>query len=174
MKAGFTHAMIASQLQEIHSEVIGLSARSVRRYCSINNIHYLSCVSRDQLDEVIEQAVFRVSERQFLLWLPIIQLQFLQVGSSYGWRTLSGLLRSERIVAGEQRVRTTMANVTPAYVQQRRKHTYCLMNPVPYYAQYHGHKLHPDQNRKASSIWCTLPTCTKHAHTCTHTHTHTH
>lgn len=84
VKAGFTHAVIASQLQKIHSEVIGSSARSVRQYCSNNNIRYLSCVSRDHLDEVVEQAVFRVSERQFLLWLPIIQLQFLQVGSSYG------------------------------------------------------------------------------------------
>ena len=60
----------------------------------------------------------------------------------------NGLLRSDGIVAGEQRVRTAMAKVTPTYVQHRHRQTYRLMNPVPYYAEYHGHKLHLDQNEK--------------------------
>ena len=72
----------------------------------------------------------------------------LQVGPSYGRRTLSGLLRSDGIVVGEQRVRRAMANVTPGYVEHRQQHTHRLLNPVPYYAQYHGHKLHLDQNEK--------------------------
>ena len=41
-----------------------------------------------------------------------------------------------------------MSNVTPAYIEHCQQHTYRLMNPVPYYAQYHGHKLHLDQNEK--------------------------
>ena len=41
-----------------------------------------------------------------------------------------------------------MSNVTPAYIEHRQQHTYRLMNPIPYYAQYHGHKLHLDQNEK--------------------------
>lgn len=73
---------------------------------------------------------------------------FVQVGPSYGRRTLSGLLRSEGVVVGEQRVRIAMSNVTPAYIEHRQQHTYRLMNPVSYYAQYHGHKLHLDQNEK--------------------------
>lgn len=72
----------------------------------------------------------------------------MQVGPSYGRRTLSGLLRSDGIVVGEQRVRQAMARITPVYVQQRQQTTYRLMNPVPYYAEYFGHKLHVDQNEK--------------------------
>ena len=41
-----------------------------------------------------------------------------------------------------------MSNVTPTYIEHRQQHTYRLMNPIPYYAQYHGHKLHLDQNEK--------------------------
>ena len=65
----------------------------------------------------------------------------LQVGPAYGRRTLNGLLRSEGIVVGEQRVRSAMTSVTPVYIQQRQQHTYQL-NPVPYYAEYFGHKMH--------------------------------
>ena len=36
-----------------------------------------------------------------------------------------------------------MSNVTPAYIEHRQLHTYRSMNPIPYYAQYHGHKLTP-------------------------------
>ena len=61
VREGFTHAAIASQLQHSHPEVSsGLSARSVRRYCSVNDIHYSSRLSEGQLDGVVEQAVFRV------------------------------------------------------------------------------------------------------------------
>ena len=84
------------------------------------------------------------SSAVFIILLLLCQL-VLQVGPSYGRRTLSGLLRSDGIVVGEQRVRRAMANVTPGYVEHRQQHTHRLLNPVPYYAQYHGHKLHLDQ-----------------------------
>ena len=38
--------------------------------------------------------------------------------------------------------------VTPLYTEQRQQQTYCQLNPVPYYAQYFGHKMHLDQNEK--------------------------
>lgn len=72
----------------------------------------------------------------------------IQVGPSYGRRTLTGLLRSEGVVVGEQRVRSAMRTVTPVYVEQRQQRTYHQINPIPYYAQYHGHKIHFDQNEK--------------------------
>ena len=78
----------------------------------------------------------------------LIMHMFLQVGPSYGRRTLAGLLRSEGVVVGEQRVRTSLRTVTPLYIQQRQRNTYRQLNPVPYYAQYHGHKIHLDQNEK--------------------------
>lgn len=41
-----------------------------------------------------------------------------------------------------------MIRVAPIYSQQRRSYTYRQFNPMPYYAEYHGHKLHLDQNEK--------------------------
>ena len=73
---------------------------------------------------------------------------FLQVGPSYGRRTINGLLRANDIIVGEQRERRSLNSVAPLYVQQRRRHTYHQLNPTPYYAEYFGHKLHADQNEK--------------------------
>ena len=80
--------------------------------------------------------------------LILLSLLCLQVGPSYGRRTLTGLLRSQGVIVGEQRVRVAMMNTTPGYIQQRQQHTYHQMNPIPYYAEYFGHKLHFDQNEK--------------------------
>ena len=51
-------------------------------------------------------------------------------------------------MVGEQRVRNAMTIITPTYMQHRQRNTYHQMNPVPYYAEYFGHKLHIDQNEK--------------------------
>lgn len=58
------------------------------------------------------------------------------------------MLRSEGIIVGEQRLRQSMIRVAPVYSQQRRNYSYHQLNPTPYYAEYHGHKLHCDQNEK--------------------------
>lgn len=72
----------------------------------------------------------------------------MQVGPSYGRRTINGLLRANDIIVGEQRVRQSLNSISPLYVQQRRRHSYHQLNPTPYYAEYFGHKLHADQNEK--------------------------
>ena len=38
--------------------------------------------------------------------------------------------------------------IPPVYIEHRCRNTYHQINPVPYYAQYYGHKLHIDQNEK--------------------------
>ena len=81
-------------------------------------------------------------------FISITNHGFFQVGPSYGRRTLNGLLRSDGIVVGEQRIRAAMSNATPTYIQRRQQYTYHQMNPAPYYAQYFGHKIHFDQNEK--------------------------
>ena len=125
-----THHAIATELQQRYpSQARGLSARSVRRYCNNNGIHRSSRLTSGEVDDVVERAVSLV-------------------GPSYGRRTLTGLLRSEGIIVGEQRVRTSMRRVTPAYIENRRQRTYRQLNPIPYYAEYCGHKLHIDQNEK--------------------------
>lgn len=51
-------------------------------------------------------------------------------------------------MVGEQRVRLALGQTTPAYMERRQQRTYRQMNPVPYYAEYFGHKMHIDQNEK--------------------------
>ena len=48
-----------------------------------------------------------------------------------------------------------MLQTTPVYVAQRQRRTYRLLNPVPYYAEYFGHKIHFDQNEKLTSYGVT-------------------
>ena len=129
VRRGQSHQAIAQELQHQYPSLRGLSTRSVRQFCSTNQIHCSSRLSTHEVDSVVEQYVVRV-------------------GPSYGRRTLTGLLRSEGITVGEQRVRESMRRATPVYIEHRRRNTYHQINPVPYYAQYYGHKLRIDQNEK--------------------------
>ena len=52
-------------------------------------------------------------------------------------------------------MRRAMLGSTPLYIADRRQHTYRLLNPVPYYAEYFGHKIHIDQNEKLTSYGVT-------------------
>ena len=72
----------------------------------------------------------------------------LQVGPTYGRKTLTGLLASEWLIASEVRVGNAMKVVSPVYCQARRTETRKRMNPVPYVAHYFGEKVHIDQNEK--------------------------
>ena len=49
---------------------------------------------------------------------------------------------------GERMVSRTLAEVSPFYARQRRNGTARQLNPLPYRAEYSGHKLHLDQNEK--------------------------
>ena len=60
VEAGVTHAAIAVELQQLHPGARGLSTRSVRRYCSDNGIHYSSRLNQEQVDQLVERAVFQV------------------------------------------------------------------------------------------------------------------
>ena len=46
------------------------------------------------------------------------------------------------------RIRQSLLRATPVYTLRRRNHSYHQLNPIPYYAEYHRHKLHLDQNEK--------------------------
>jgi len=72
----------------------------------------------------------------------------MQVGPSYGRRMMTGLIRSQGVVVGEQRVRTALHHTSPTYCTVRQQYSYRQFNPVKYYAQYFGHKMHLDQNEK--------------------------
>lgn len=72
----------------------------------------------------------------------------MQVGPSYGRKTMTGLLSSQGFRASEQRVGEALRRVNPSYNHARRTNTARLLNPFPYRADYFGHKLHIDQNEK--------------------------
>ena len=57
-------------------------------------------------------------------------------------------MKAERIFASERRVRESLSRVAPIYHNHRQRGTVRQINPLPYTAEYHGHKLHMDQNEK--------------------------
>ena len=62
VREGYSHQAIASELEiNYPASLVGLSRRSVTRYCSLNNIHYSSRLQREQLNDVVEQAVYRIT-----------------------------------------------------------------------------------------------------------------
>lgn len=54
--------------------------------------------------------------------------------------------------ASERRVRESLSRVAPIYHQRRQRGAERLINPQSYTAQYHGHKLHMDQNLSVQSM----------------------
>ena len=61
---------------------------------------------------------------------------------------MTGLLHSRGISVSQQRVGQSMSRVSPAYQDARTTATARQTNPIPYHADYAGHKLHVDQNEK--------------------------
>ena len=62
---------------------------------------------------------------------------------------MTGYIRQKHKVAiGEKRVGAALSMVSPRYTAQRRTSTTRAVNPIPYRADYFGHKLHIDQNEK--------------------------
>lgn len=74
---------------------------------------------------------------------------FSQVGPVYGRKTMTGLLSSQGLKVSQTRVGASLKRTNPHYHNQRRTATAILIvNPVPYSADYFGHKVHIDQNEK--------------------------
>ena len=61
---------------------------------------------------------------------------------------MQGDLASRGIRVGQNRVGQSLAPVRPAYHRARQRNTSLQTNPIPYNAEYFGHKLHIDQNEK--------------------------
>ncbi|XP_046855990.1 uncharacterized protein LOC124449089 [Xenia sp. Carnegie-2017] len=78
-----------------------------------------------------------------------------QVGPTYGRKMMKGKLEAANIKVNEKRLSRSLHRVAPDYCQQREQNTAKLLNPVPYSADYFGHKLHMDQNEKLVMYGCT-------------------
>lgn len=62
---------------------------------------------------------------------------------------MTGYLRQKHSLAiGETRISKALSTVSPVYTAQRRTQARRAINPIPYRADYFGHKLHMDQNEK--------------------------
>ena len=79
----------------------------------------------------------------------------IQVGPTYGRKMMTGLLSSQGIHVSQQRIRNSLCIVSSAYQDARRTATARQTNPVPYHADYFGHKIHVDQNEKLTMFGVT-------------------
>ena len=52
------------------------------------------------------------------------------------------------VLIGQNRIGKALSRVAPHYHQRRKSNTAKMTNPMPYRANYFGHKLHLDQNEK--------------------------
>uniref|UniRef100_A0AAV2MKP7 Transposase n=1 Tax=Knipowitschia caucasica TaxID=637954 RepID=A0AAV2MKP7_KNICA len=70
-----------------------------------------------------------------------------QTGSTYGRKMMTGYLLADGVLASERRVGKILKTMNRPYNEMRRRGARNL-NPVPYHADYMGHKVHIDQNEK--------------------------
>ena len=68
---------------------------------------------------------------------------------------MKGKLEAEGIKVHDKRIAKSLQKVAPDYHKQREQNTARLLNPVPYEADYFGHKMHLDQNEKLVMYGCT-------------------
>ena len=61
---------------------------------------------------------------------------------------MTGLLSSQGLRVGQRRVGESLQRTNPGYHHARTTATARSINPIPYHADYFGHKLHVDQNEK--------------------------
>lgn len=78
-----------------------------------------------------------------------------KVGPTYGRKMMKGKLEADNIRVHDKRIASSLRRVAPEYHKHRVQNTAKLMNPVPYTADYFGHKLHMDQNEKLAMYGCT-------------------
>ena len=124
-----SYQQISEELKIDFPGMRGLSARSVQRFCVSNDIHGTSRLGPVELSQVVTSAIGRV-------------------GPTYGRKTMKGFLATNGIRVGQRQIAAVMPYCNPAYHRRRQANTAKLLNPIPYYASYFGHKLHVDQNEK--------------------------
>ena len=72
---------------------------------------------------------------------------------------MTGLLASQGLRVSQQRVEEALQRVHPGYQHARITSTARKLNPIPYHADYIGHKFHIDQNEKVVMFGVTHIIC---------------
>ena len=70
---------------------------------------------------------------------------------------MKGYIRQKyNVNISQRRISTALQVAAPQYHQRRQTNTARLTNPIPYKADYFGHKLHINQNEKLV-MYCVTP-----------------
>ncbi|XP_028978246.1 uncharacterized protein LOC114840237 isoform X1 [Esox lucius] len=125
-ETGKTHVEISTTLQQMG--VQRCSEISVRRFCVQHNLKRKRHVSDTELERAVVGSIY-------------------ETGPSYGRKFMTGYLSSMGVHAGECRVGKILREIHQPYHEFRRQGARNL-NPIPYHAEYMGHKIHMDQNEK--------------------------
>lgn len=75
-------------------------------------------------------------------------MSLLQAGPTWGRKMTKGFLKIKGIDAGNRHVGKALSVVSPLYYAARCANVQHNINPLPYKADYFGHKLHIDRNEK--------------------------
>lgn len=164
-----THAEISNILKQMYPGEKGFSEGTVGRFC-LNNTIVRDRITTDELEEHVRTAVKQVSSgtinsviinMDHLHYFPKctkrknsihnylgMSISLLQLGPTWGRKMIKGFLKSKRIDAGDRRVGKALSVVSPLYHVARCANVQRNINPLPYKADYFGHKLHIDQNEK--------------------------
>lgn len=71
------------------------------------------------------------------------------MGPTFGRKMMTGYLAQKHGKRfGDKRVGRALAQACPQHHARRKNDTAKMLNPIPYRADYFGHKLHVDQNEK--------------------------
>lgn len=127
LETGATHEEVSERLKANFPHARGLGVESVRKFCGRRFPKPI--VKEAALDAVVAEAVGRV-------------------GPYFGRKTLQGFLKSRGCFVGERRIGAALNRVCPVYAAARRCRAAVQTNPLPYRADYFGHRLHLDQNEK--------------------------
>ncbi|XP_076843895.1 uncharacterized protein LOC143488839 [Brachyhypopomus gauderio] len=127
-KQGMSSIDISDVLSSQFGVQRGISARSVRMFCVEHGFFRTSRLSDSHLELEMARAIN-------------------ETGPSFGRKMMTGYLFTKGIHVAERRVGEVLRTTHPPYHEARRQGARNL-NPVPYHAEYVGHKLHMDQNEK--------------------------
>ena len=154
-----TRAEISNILKQKYPGKKGFSERTVRRFCLNNNIVRINRITTDELQGHVRTAVKQVSSGTCNIFPIVLKkisihnyfgifISLSRVGPTWGRKMIKGFLKSKGIDAVDRRVGKALSVVSPLYHAPRCANAQRNINPLPYKADYFGHKLHIDQNEK--------------------------